>query len=81
MTVGAISALVAGPQAASTMLTITRKTKNLKLVFIFYQNGVLISERTYGPRGERRPQKKATLTYKVAFSFHNIYTLLEIASP
>jgi len=53
----------------------------VRITHRFYQNGVLISERTYGPRGERRPPKKATLTYKVAFSFHNIYTLLEIASP
>ncbi len=53
----------------------------VRITHRFYQNGVLISKRTYGPRGERRPPKKATLTYKVAFSFHNIYTLLEIASP
>ncbi len=34
---------------------------------------ILVSERTYGPRGERRP-KKATLVYRVAFSFHKVYT-------
>ena len=30
----------------------------VRITHRFYQNGVLISERTYGPRGERRPQKK-----------------------
>jgi len=53
----------------------------VKVTHRWYMDGVKVREEIYDPHKLRRPQKKATLTYKVAFSFHNIYTLLEIASP
>ena len=41
----------------------------VRITHRFYQNGVLISKRTYGPRGERRPPKKSDPDIQGRFFF------------